>query len=154
MTARPAPKGNPSLRNPVAIFDSADFTGDMTMASYGLGYSDDVCPVPESIFGQLYRAHAQGLPQLVESIPAQTRAMLALFCYRRAHLQPLSLAIASTCSEAELVEAGGRVGSVLFELARRPEAPAAVEPEQGRRKITLSKGPLWNPAPLEDDYED
>ncbi len=123
------------------------------MASYGVGISDDVCPVPESIFGQLYRAHAQGLPELVDSIPAQTRAMLALFCYRRAHLHALSLAIASSCDEADLVEVGGRVGSVLFELSRQPELPPAA-PESGRRKITLAKGALWSPAPLEDDYED
>lgn len=125
------------------------------MASYGVSVSDDACPVPESIFGQLYRAHAQGLPQLVETIPAQTRAMLALFCYRRAHLHALSLAIASSCEEADLVEAGGRVGQVLFELSRQADQPAAVQPDQpGRRKVTLAKGPLWAPAPLEDDYED
>ncbi|MET0279431.1 MAG: hypothetical protein ABW198_13970 [Pseudorhodoplanes sp.] len=123
------------------------------MASYGADLSDDACPVPESIFGQLFRAHAQGLPQLVESIPAQTRAILALFCYRRAHLHALSLAIASSCDEADLVDAGGRVGSVLFELSRQPEQPA-MAPEPGRRRITLAKGPLWTPAPLEDDYED
>lgn len=123
------------------------------MASYGVGLSDDVCPVPESVFGQLYRAHAQGLPQLVESIPAPTRAMLALFCYRRAHLHALSLAIASSCDEVDLIEAGGRAGAVLFELSRQPGQPVAA-PEPGRRKISLAKGPLWTPAPLEDDYED
>ncbi len=125
------------------------------MASYGVGFSDDACPVPESIFGQLYRNHAQGLPQLVETIPAQTRAMLALFCYRRAHLQSLSLAIASSCEEIDLIEAGGRAGQVLYELSRQPGEPAVTQPEPtGRRKITLAKGPLWAPAPLEDDYED
>lgn len=124
------------------------------MTSYSLSASDDVCPVPESLFGQLYRTHAQGLPELVETIPSQTRAMLALFCYRRAHLQPLSLAIASTCSEYELLDAGGRAGAVLFELSRKAEKPAIAAGEPGRRKITLSKGPLWTPAPLEDDYED
>jgi hypothetical protein len=124
------------------------------MASLGLDMSDEACPVPESLFGQLYRSHPQGLPHLVETIPSHTRAMLALFCYRRAHLQPLSVAIASTCSENELVEAGGRVGSVLFELSRQSGAPAPEQPEPGRRKITLAKGPLWTPAPLEDDYED
>lgn len=124
------------------------------MASYGLHSSDDVCPVPESLFGQLFRAHPQGLPELVATIPAQTRAMLALFCYRRAHLHALSLAIASTCSEIDLIEAGGRPGAALYELSRQPEAPAAIQPENGRRKITLAKGPLWQPAPLEDDYED
>ena len=123
------------------------------MASHGLNFADDVCPVPESIFGQLYRAHPRGLCELAESIPAQTRAMLALFCYRRAHLQPLSLAIASTCDEMDLVQAGGRVGTVLFDLSRQPDATVTAQPpEPGRRKITLSKGPLWNPAPLEDDY--
>jgi hypothetical protein len=124
------------------------------MASYGVGISDDNCPVPESIFGQLYRAHSQGLPQLVDTIPAQTRAMLALFCYRRAHLHALCLAIAWSCFDIDLVEAGGRAGSVPFELSRQPEQPAVAQPEHGRRKITLAKGPLWAPAPLEDDYED
>ena len=124
------------------------------MTSFSLSASDDVCPVPESLFGQLYRTHAQGLPELVETIPSQTRAMLALFCYRRAHLQPLSLSIASTCSELDLLDAGGRAGAVLFELSRKSDKPAMVASEAGRRKITLAKGPLWTPAPLEDDYED
>ena len=124
------------------------------MTSFSLSASDDVCPVPESLFGQLYRTHAQGLPELVETIPSQTRAMLALFCYRRAHLQPLSLAIASTCSELDLLDAGGRAGAVLFELSRKSDKPAMAASEAGRRKITLAKGPLWSPAPLEDDYED
>lgn len=125
------------------------------MASYGVGFSEDACPVPESIFGQLFRTHPQGLPQLVESIPARTRAMLALFCYRRAHLHALSLAIASSCEEIDLVEAGGRPGQVLYELSRQSGEPALIQPElTGRRKVTLAKGPLWAPAPLEDDYED
>lgn len=124
------------------------------MTSYGLNVSEDVCPVPESLFGQLYRTHPQGLAELVETIPEQTRAMLALFCYKRAHLQPLSIAIASTCSEIDLLDAGGRAGAVLFELSRKPEKPAVTASEPGRRKITLASGPLWTPAPLEDDYED
>jgi len=123
------------------------------MASLGLNSSEDVCPVPESLFGQLYRSHPQGLAELVATIPSRTRAMLALFCYRRAHLHALSLALASTCDEVDLVEAGGRPGQALYELSRQVEAPVAVQ-ENGRRKITLAKGPLWHPAPLEDDYED
>ena len=124
------------------------------MTSYSLSASDDICPIPDSLFAQLYRAHAQGLPELVDSIPSQTRAMLALFCYKRAHLQPLSIAIASTCSELELLDAGGRAGAVLYELSRKPEKPAIAVSESSRRKISLSQGPLWTPAPLEDDYED
>jgi hypothetical protein len=124
------------------------------MASYGLNSADDLCPIPESLFGQLYRSHPNGLPELVATIPARTRAMLALFCYRRAHLHALSLAIASTCDESDLVDAGGRPGAALYELSRQSEVPVAAVQENGRRKITLAKGPLWHPAPLEDDYED
>jgi hypothetical protein len=124
------------------------------MASYSLNSSDDLCPIPESLFGQLYRSHPNGLSELVATIPPRTRAMLALFCYRRAHLHALSLAIASTCDEMDLTDAGGRPGAALYELSRQPDAPVATVQENGRRKITLAKGPLWNPAPLEDDYED
>jgi hypothetical protein len=124
------------------------------MPSYGLNSADDLCPIPESLFGQLYRSHPNGLPELVATIPARTRAMLALFCYRRAHLHALSLAIASTCDESDLIDAGGRPGAALYELSRQQDAPVAAVQESGRRKITLAKGPLWHPAPLEDDYED
>jgi len=124
------------------------------MASYGLNSTDDLCPIPESLFGQLYRSHPNGLPELVATIPARTRAMLAMFCYRRAHLHALSLAIASTCEESDLIDAGGRAGAALYELARQSGSQAADVQESGRRKISLAKGPLWHPAPLEDDYED
>jgi hypothetical protein len=124
------------------------------MAHYSLTSSDENCPIPESLFGQLYRSHPQGLAELVDTIPAHTRAMLALFCYRRAHLHALSLTIASTCDEMDLIEAGGRPGAALYELSRQPEAPIATVHENGRRKVTLAKGALWQPAPLEDDYED
>ena len=124
------------------------------MATYSLNSSDETCPIPEGLFGQLYRSHPQGLPELVATIPSRTRAMLALFCYRRAHLHGLSVAIASTCDEQDLIEAGGRPGAALFQLSRQSGVRAVAEPEHGRRKITLASGPLWQPAPLEDDYED
>jgi len=40
--------------------------------------------------------------------------MLALFCYRRSHLHTLAQAIAASCSERELIQLGGRVGSTLY----------------------------------------
>jgi hypothetical protein len=134
----------------VALFAKAS---ERAMTSYGLG-SEDVCPVPESVFGLLFRTHPQGLQQVVETIPPYTRAMLALFCYRRAHLQPLSLAIASTCTEEDLVNAGGRLGSVLYEMSQQPDKAPVAQTDSGRRKISLASGKLWNPAPLEDDFED
>src|SRR5690349_16608562 len=95
----------------------------------------EACPVGEEMLGSLYRASEHGLPVLVESVSGDVRAMLALYCYRRAHLHSMSLAIAATCSERDLVEQGGIAGSTLFAMSR--EAPAAAS-GSGRRSITLS----------------
>ena len=73
----------------------------------------------------MYRGNEHGLPHLVESISSDGGAMLALFCYRRSHLYSLALAIAASCSERELNEFGGRVGSTLYALSREPAARAA-----------------------------
>ena len=80
---------------------------------------EEGCPVTEHLLGQLYRANARGLDELVESVPARTRAMLALYCYRRTHLQSIGLAVAASCEEYELEELAGHAGRVLFEKARQ-----------------------------------
>ena len=85
-------------------------------------YDNDFCPVRDELLGEMYRANENGLPQLVESVSSDVRAMLALFCYRRSHLHSLALSIAASCSERELIEFGGRVGSTLYALSR--EAPS------------------------------
>jgi hypothetical protein len=82
--------------------------------------------------------------------------MLALFCYRRSHLHSLALAIAASCSERELIQLGGRVGSTLYALSREPTTRSAPSSSYGNRKpITLSTKPLSTFAPMEDiDDED
>ncbi len=97
---------------------------------------EEECPVPDSLLGDLYRASPQGLHALVDSIPPRTRALLALYCYRRSHLSSLALAIASTCEKGDMIGAGGQLGAVVFEQSRL--APKAVE--EKRRKVTLSNG--------------
>jgi hypothetical protein len=97
---------------------------------------EEVCPVPESLLGELYRASPEGLHVLVDSVPAQVRAMLVVYCSRRAHLATLGLAIASTCERNELIRSGGPLGASIFVQSR--EMPHVV-PEK-RRKITLSSG--------------
>ena len=62
-------------------------------------FENDFCPVRDELLGEMYRANANGLPLLVESVSSDVRAMLALFCYRRSHLHQLALAIASSCTE-------------------------------------------------------
>jgi hypothetical protein len=125
------------------------------MQSSREAYDNDQCPVREELLGELYRSHEHGLAALVESVPSETRAMLALFCYKRSHLQSVGLAIAATCDEGDLARVGGRLGSVVATLARQAAPTAAPE---GRyyngRKITLSTRPLTPMVPLDEDIED
>jgi hypothetical protein len=119
-------------------------------------FENDFCPVRDELLGEMYRANENGLPHLVESVSSDVRAMLALFCYRRSHLHALALAIATSCSERELVELGGRVGSTLYALSRQaPEARTAPSsPYSNRKPITLSTKPLSTFSPVVDEPDD
>jgi hypothetical protein len=118
-------------------------------------FENDFCPVREELLGEMYRANENGLPKLVESVSSDVRAMLALFCYRRSHLYSLALAIAASCSERELIQLGGRVGSTLYALSREPAGRAAPSSAYGNRKpITLSTKPLSTFSPIEDELDD
>jgi len=119
-------------------------------------YDGESCPVPDELLGEMYRASEQGLPRLVESVSPHARAMLALFCYRRSHLYSLALAIATSCSERDLIQFGGRVGSALYALAR--EAPTtratSVSSHGGKKPITLSTKPLSTVTPIKDEFDE
>ena len=112
--------------------------------------NEETCPVPESVLGQLYRVSPHGLAELVGSVPPQIRARLAVYCYRRAHLASIGLAIAASCDEGDLAEFGGNLGADLFVRSRQSDTIS--ESSQGqRRKISLSTGPIRELPPLEDD---
>lgn len=119
-------------------------------------FENDFCPVGDELLGEMYRANENGLPQLVESVSSDVRAMLALFCYKRSHLHSLALSIAASCNERELYQLGGRVGSTLYALSReaQPSRPAASTSYGNRKPITLSTKPLSVFVPAEDDIED
>jgi hypothetical protein len=118
-------------------------------------FENDFCPVRDELLGEMYRANENGLPRLVESVSAEVRAMLALFCYRRSHLHSLALSIAASCSERDLIQLGGRVGSTLYALSREPAARSAPSSAYGHRKpITLSTKPLSTFSPIEDELDD
>src|SRR5690349_16741091 len=101
------------------MLESGQIGGRRGMSAYGL--AEDVCPVGDELLGDLYRSHERGLADLVATVAPDVRATLALFCYRRGHLHSMGVAIAASCSEEELVNAGGRAGQVLFAISR--EAP-------------------------------
>jgi hypothetical protein len=112
----------------------------------------DVCPVGDEMLGALYRASEHGLSELIESVPPLTRAMLALFCYRRSHLQQLALAIASSCEERDLVHWGAALGSALYAMSRKPDTKVVAS--SSRSKITLPTKPLATFARIDLDFDD
>jgi hypothetical protein len=126
------------------------------MVSSRDSYDNDSCPVRDELLGEMYRASEHGLPKLMESVSSDVRAMLALFCYRRSHLHSLALSIASSCSERELVQFGGRAGAALYAQSR--EAPstrtAATTSHSGKKPITLSTKPLTTLSPLDDELDE
>ena len=117
-------------------------------------FESDFCPVRDELLGEMYRANESGLPRLVESVSPDVRARLALFCYHRSHLHSLAIAIASSCSERDLIESGGRVGSTLYALSREGSAKSSPSLSGGRKPITLSTKPLSVLAPLDDEIDD
>lgn len=121
------------------------------MKSSQEAFAKDACPVEDELLGSLYRASPQGLPELVLSVPTETRAMLALFCYRRSHMQELALAIASTCELRDLVQWGGALGSAIYGMAQQSLNKPAATIGSGRRKVTLSTAPLSTFARLDED---
>jgi hypothetical protein len=124
------------------------------MSANRVSLENDSCPVGDELLGSLYRTSEHGLAHLVETVSGDVRAMLALFCYRRAHLHSMSLAIAATCSEKDLREQGGIAGSTLFAMSREAPSEQVAPGSGGRRAITLSTKPLRAiPAMSDDDGE-
>ena len=99
---------------------------------------DDISPVGETLLFRLYDANRSGLPLPIEEIPVHLRSSVALYCYRRGHLENAALIIAATCDEDDLVYAGGRAGSALFSKSRLPYSSPSSEESKPRSKITLA----------------
>lgn len=112
---------------------------------------DETCPVSDEVLGALYRASSHGLNELIATVSPTARAVLAVYCYRRAHLASIGLAIAATCEKDELAWFGGNAGTVLYERSR--EAPQSL-PGNGhmnsRQKITLATMPTRQLSPVTD----
>jgi len=117
-------------------------------------FEDEPCPVSDQVLGELYRSSSHGLGELIATVSPDARAMLALYCYRRAHLTSIGLAIAASCDEDDLTRSGGNAGAILFAKSREaPQAPHAT-PHLGRRKITLASGSLRQMRPIEDETDE
>lgn len=101
--------------------------------------ADESCPVTDETLGKIYRASPHGLSQIIATVSPTARALLAVYCFRRAHLVSIGLAIAATCEKEELTSLGGNTGAALFERSREASQSWAAAPgATGRRKITLA----------------
>ena len=113
---------------------------------------DEPCPVADQMLGEMYRASPHGLNELIATVSPAVRALLAVYCYRRAHLASIGLTIAATCEKDELASVGGNIGTALFERSREaPQAPSIDPHNTGRRKITLATEPLRQLAAIDSD---
>ena len=115
---------------------------------------DEACPVSDEVLGALYRANAHGLNELIATVSPTARAVLAVYCYRRAHLASIGLAIAATCEKDDLAWFGGNAGVVLFERSREtPQSLPTNGHANNRQKITLATKPIRQLKPMEDVEE-
>ncbi len=117
-------------------------------------FEDEACPVSDKVLGEMYRANPHGLNELIDTVPAAVRGMLAMYCYRRAHLASIALAIAATCDEDDLTRPGGNAGALLFAKSRDADSGPRLAHPVGRRKIRLASGTLRNLVPVDDDQEE
>jgi len=112
---------------------------------------DEDTLVPEELIGRLHRATDATILDLMEKFTAQERANLAMFCYHKAHLRRIGLAIAATCDLPALVQQWGTVlGRAIFTQSR--EGAAAPEPTRAahRPKVTLARSAGGTRPPLVD----
>jgi hypothetical protein len=100
---------------------------------------NDGCPVAEELIGRLYTLPIAEIDGIISRLPPGSRGSLATFCYGRAHLRDIGLAIAATCDLETLLDAGGRAGSSLFEASReRPAEPKQPFSWTRRNQISLA----------------
>ena len=116
---------------------------------------EEVCPVRDELLGELYRAHESCVSDLVATVAADIRALLALYCYRRSHLHTRGVAIAGSCDQDDLVRLGGHVGAFLFARSRETSSPPTVASAfVTRRAVTLATGPLRKMLPIDDEPDE
>lgn len=109
--------------------------------------AEEFCPVSDNLLGRLYKASPEGLPVLVKTVAPATRAALAYYCSRRAHLEHIGLVIAATCREQELYDHAGRAGLDLFSRAiAQASQPDTIKQHNKRTNITLAATVLLEPV--------
>ena len=92
----------------------------------------------DEVIGRLHECPTRSIDGLVSNMPEDHRGNLAVFCYSRAHLHDVALAIAATCNLDALVHAGGKPGNFLFEQSRQRPKKEHSDPSGRRLRISLA----------------
>jgi hypothetical protein len=102
---------------------------------------------------RLYGAAAQSVHEIVADLTESERARLAVFCYGRAHLNAIGLAIAATCGLEQLTAAAHSTtaGRTIFTQSR-DAAPVASKPLSTRRS-SISLASFASNGRIEADAE-
>lgn len=114
---------------------------------------DEICPISEQLLFSLYDAAKRGLPVPVSDVPRERRSSVALFCYRRSHLEEAALAVAATCDEQDLVEAGGPLGRTLFLKSRNVASPSNNSSLSNLKALMISLGASQKAEGDDDETE-
>lgn len=114
------------------------------MGEFGPAERDAVCPVSLDALGALYKADPYDLPELIADVSIEIRPRLALYCYGKAHLRSLAVAVAAECQEGELAAVGGIVGEALASQAKNGQKRAGSSPKREasapKLRISLAGG--------------
>lgn len=117
----------------------------LKIASSRVEDQDDRAAMTDAL-NRLYGAATQNAYDIVENLSPSERAKLAVFCYGRAHLNTVGLAIAATCDLDHLAAAthSSTAGRTIYMQSREVPAPERSVP--GRRPITLATA-VYQPTP-------
>jgi hypothetical protein len=109
--------------------------------------------ISEQLIGRLHGATDDSVLELVISLKASQRAILAMHCYRKSHLRKTGLMIATTCDLSSLVkECGPLIGEAIFAQSRRCSEETERLSARRRPTITLaSSSGVRYPPPVDTD---
>jgi hypothetical protein len=99
---------------------------------------DDQAAMSDAL-ARLYRTATHNIGDVTASLTPSERAKLAVFCYGRAHLNAVGLAIAANCDLDHLIAASNSAtaGQTLYMQSREAAAPADKSASR-RPTITLA----------------
>ena len=83
------------------------------------------CPISLEKMALLLGRDEPSLDSMIEKLPNDTRAQLAVYCFGRCHTREAGLRIARRCEKQDLTRVAGLVGAALFAQSREPIAPTA-----------------------------